>query len=54
MATHTNPNKPSAERAAIRKRIDELPISPIHVKMMLQTIRKLRLENARLTYLLSL
>ena len=36
------------------KRIDELPIAPIHVKMMLQTIRKLNRENARLRYMLSL
>lgn len=54
MVTHTIPNKPSRERATIRKRLDELPISPIHVKMMLQTIRKLNRENARLRYLLSL
>jgi hypothetical protein len=54
MATHTIPNKPSPERAAIRKRVDELPISPIHVKMMLQTIRKLNREIARLRYLLSI
>lgn len=54
MSLPTKPNKLSQERAEIRKRVAEMPISASHVKFMHKAIKDLAQENARLRYLLSL
>jgi hypothetical protein len=54
MLLPTKTNKPSPERAEIRKRVAEMPINQTHVKFMHRAIKDLAQENARLRYLLSL
>jgi hypothetical protein len=54
MPLPTKPNKLSPERAEIRKRVAEMPISASHVKFMHKAIKELAQENARLRYMMSL
>ena len=52
MSSHTNPLKQA--RAEIRRRICEMPVTRQQVRLMQKAISELRLENALLTYMLSI
>ena len=52
MSMHTNPLK--LTRAEIRRRMDAIPVTRQHVRLMQRAIKELRQENALLRYMLTI